>query len=253
MSSIDPIRRLKEIARDISQVPIQNVPRSLDKVFFICVNTYKGFQVNIGSSPMMDAFNLARVVKLKGYQLFFIHNPHSAIFMQYFAAMLSSVNNHLIFMYIGRGTGVEDLDGDEVDGVDEALVFDDGVIIDDDLVSCLVRYKNENSRLTLITDASYKDTIWDMNEKAKNGKPIPPGVLSLSAETRLTTMTPTVEAEARVEKGMLAEALTLAFRQNIDATPNQLQTMVENKLREAGQVYTVGSTSPELLDQPVLI
>ncbi|OHT02525.1 Clan CD, family C14, metacaspase-like cysteine peptidase [Tritrichomonas foetus] len=253
MSSIDPIRRLKEIARDIQQVPIQNVPREMEKVFFICINTYKGFQINTGSSPMMDAFNLARIIKHRGYQVFFIHNPHAAIFMQYFAAMLESVYKHLIFMYIGRGTGVQDLDGDELDGVDEALVFDDGVIIDDDLVTCLVRYKNQESRLTLLTDASYKDTIWDMEEKSKNGKPIPPNVLSLSAETRLQTMTATIEAEARVEKGAFAQALTTAFRQNAEATPDDLQRMMENTLREAGQVYTVGTTSPELLSQPVLI
>mgnify|MGYP001026855258 CR=1 FL=1 len=173
--------------------------------------------------------------------------------MDYFAAFLESTENHLIFMYVGRGTGVRDLDGDEVDGVDEALVFDDGVIIDDDLVTYLVRFKNPTSRLTLLTDAAYKDTIWDMEEKAKNGKPIPPKVLSLSAETTMQTMTETMEAEARVEKGAFAQALTQAFRTNPEATPNDLQQLMQSTLRDAGQTYTVGTTSPELLDQPVLI
>ena len=201
----------------------------------------------------MDAFNLARIIKQRGYQVFFIYNPHASIFMQYFGAFLEGTDNHLIFMYIGRATGVQDLNGDETDGVDEALVFDDGVIIDDDLVNCLVHFKNPNSRLTLVTDAAYKDTIWDMQEKAENGKPIPPNVLSLSAETKMQTLTATIEAEARVEKGEFANALTRAFRANVEATPNELQRLTESTLREAGQVYSVGTTSPELLDQPVLI
>lgn len=253
MSSIDPIRRLKEIARDVQQIPIQNVPQVMDKIFLICINTYKSYQINTGSSPIMDAFNLARIIKQRGYQVFFIHNPHANIFMRYFAAFLESTENHLIFMYVGRGTGVRDLNGDETDGVDEALVFDDGNIIDDDLVNCLVHCKNPNSRLTLFTDASYKDTIWDLQEKAQNGKPIPPNVLSLSAETKLQTMTATIEAEARVEKGQFAQALTRAFRNNPEATPNDLQRLMESTLREAGQVYTIGTTTPDLLDQPVLV
>ena len=250
--AMDPIRRLKEIARDLQAIPIEMV-RDMDKAFMICINTYKSFKLNLGSSPINDAFQLARIVKQAGYEVFFIHNPHAAIFLKYFDAFLQRTHGHLIFLYVGRGTSVEDLNGDELDGYDEALVFDDGNIIDDVLVTHLERCKNPDNILTLLTDASHKDTIWDMEEKAANGQPIPPRVRSLSAETKLATVTVTPEACRRVEQGAFAQGLTRCLRGDPKASPNDMKAQMESILREAGQVYTVGTTSPELLDQPVLL
>jgi dTDP-D-glucose 4,6-dehydratase len=69
---------------------------------------------------------------------------------------------HLLLLYVGRGTSVRDVSGDE------ALVFDDGNIVDDDLISRLVRYKNQRSVLTLLADARQPDVIWNMVEKVRN-------------------------------------------------------------------------------------
>lgn len=225
----------------------------MDKVFFICINTYKSYKLNLGAAPIQDAYGLARVVKQAGYEVYYIHNPHSQIFLQYFDAFLNLTQKHLIFLYVGRGTSVRDINGDEVDGYDEALIFDDGNILDDDLVAHLEMCKNRSNVLTLLTDANHKDTIWDMQEHAANGKPIPENVRSLSAETRMATVTVTPEACVRAEKGAFTHALTRALRANPQATPNELNDAVSAILGEAGQVYTASSTSRELLDQPVLL
>jgi hypothetical protein len=252
MADFDPIRRLKEIAHDLQAIPIQRV-REMQKVFLICVNTYKSYQLNLGTAPIQDAFQLARLVKLAGYDIYYLHNPHAATFLEYFDAFLHFTNYHLIFLFVGRGTSVADLNGDELDGRDEALVFDDGDIIDDDLVTHLVRNKDPRSVLTLLTDALHKDTIWNLTEKAENGEPIPPLVRSLSAETKLQTQTATFDAVIRVEKGAFTHALAQALRNNPRGTPKDFEPQVRSILKEVGQVYSFGTTSPELLDEPLLI
>jgi hypothetical protein len=252
MADFDPMRRLKEIARDVEQIPLQML-KEKQKVFLICVNTYKSYQLNLGSSPMADAFELSRQVKKADYEIFYLQNVHAATFLDYFDAFLQLTKFHLIFLYVGRGTSVADLNGDETDGRDEALVFDDRLIIDDDLVTHLVRNKNPSSVLTLLTDALHKDTIWNMTEKAENGEPIPALVRSLSAETKLQTMTRTFDAVIRVEKGAFTHALAQGLRSKLKATPKDLEEGVRSILAEAGQVYSFGTTSPELLDEPLLL
>jgi hypothetical protein len=251
--ALDPIRRLKEIARDAKQIPLEVFRKEMHKVFLISINTYTSYDMNIGSGPFEDAFQLARIVKLSGYQIFYIHNPHAATFLDYFDKFLSLTTSHLIFLYVGRGTSVADVSGDEADGFDEALVYDDANIIDDVLVTHLVNHKNPGSQITLLTDARHKDVIWNMCEKAEDGRPIPPGVRSLSAERRWQTVTKTLDEDVRVEKGTFVHAITEALRRDPKATPRSLQELVTDRMREVGQAYTFGTTSPGLLDEPLLI
>ncbi|MDR0685086.1 MAG: hypothetical protein LBF83_08150, partial [Spirochaetaceae bacterium] len=144
------------------------------------------------------------------------------------------------------------MNGDESDGYDEALVYDDENIIDDVLVTHLVNNKNPENIITLLTDARHKDVIWNMHEKAEDGRPIPPGVRSLSAERRFQTMTKTLDEDVRVEKGAFVHAITEALRSDAKATPRSFEQLVTDRMREVGQAYTFGTTSPELVDLPLL-
>jgi hypothetical protein len=251
--ALDPIRRLKEHARDAKQIPLEVFRQQRERVLLISINTYTSYDMNIGSGPFEDAFQLSRIVKLQGYEVFYIHNPHAATFLNYFDKFLALTTNHLIFLYVGRGTSVVDLNGDEGDGYDEALVYDDGNVIDDVLVTHLVNYKNPNSVLTLLTDARHKDVIWNMHEKAEDGRPIPPGVRSLSAERKWQTMTKTLDEDVRVEKGSFVHAITQALRADAKVTPRGLEAQVTDLMKEVGQAYTFGTTSPELANLPLLI
>jgi hypothetical protein len=250
--ALNPIRRLKEIARDAQQIPLEVFRQRMERVFLISINTYTSYDMNIGSGPFEDAFQLARIIKLNGFEIFYIHNPHAATFLNYFDKFLSLTTNHLIFLYVGRGTSVADLNGDESDGYDEALVYDDANIIDDVLVTHLVNHKNPENIITLLTDARHKDVIWNMHEKAEDGRPIPPGVRSLSAERRFQTMTKTLDEDVRVEKGAFVHAITEALRNDVKATPRSIEQLVTDRMREVGQAYTFGTTSPELVDLPLL-
>lgn len=253
MVEFDPIRRLKEIARDLDQIPVQKIPDEMGKICLFVINTYKSYRINLGIGPFHDAFMLARVIKAHGYQIFYLHNPHCSHFLQYLDLFLQRTTQHLIFSYVGHGTGVIDLNGDEADGMDEALVFDDGNIIDDDLIEHLVHNKSPYSRLTLLTDAAYKDTIWDMKDLSASGKPVPPNVVSLSAETVIPDNSFSMEQAMRHEQGAFQQGLSRVLKGNPDATPNDIGYLIENALREEGQRYTAGASTPSLLDEPFFL
>lgn len=70
--------------------------------------------------------------------------------------------------YSGHGTQRTDLDGDEADGKDEAFVFKDGVLLDDEIATIINNMKC--SKLVCIADSCHSGTVWDTNKFNDNVK-----------------------------------------------------------------------------------
>ncbi|KAH7333542.1 caspase domain-containing protein [Rhizoctonia solani] len=81
------------------------------------------------------------------------------------------------FHYAGHGTQVQDKDGDEDDGYDEAIQpvdwattyqrGDEGLIIDDEFRDFLVDPLPSNSTLTAVVDCCHSGTILDMEQETR--------------------------------------------------------------------------------------
>lgn len=72
----------------------------------------------------------------------------------------------LLFYYAGHGVQVADENGDELDGMDEALVpvdFDSaGALLDDEIHALTVRKLPKGARLTAVVDASHSGSVMDL-------------------------------------------------------------------------------------------
>ncbi|KLO12326.1 hypothetical protein SCHPADRAFT_426211 [Schizopora paradoxa] len=81
----------------------------------------------------------------------------------------ASPNDSLFFHFSGHGTQIKDLDGDEIDGYDEAIVPLDsedekngGYIIDDEMHKILIRPLPAGCRLTALVDSCNSGTALDL-------------------------------------------------------------------------------------------
>lgn len=74
------------------------------------------------------------------------------------AAAQLEAGDYLLITYSGHGTFVKDLNGDETDGRDEALVLYDGILLDDTIYELWTLFK-EGVRILLITDSCYNATV----------------------------------------------------------------------------------------------
>lgn len=66
--------------------------------------------------------------------------------------------DRLFISYSGHGTRVPDLDGDEESGKDQAMVFYDRLLIDDELKKCWSRF-NSGVKIFMLTDSCYNGTV----------------------------------------------------------------------------------------------
>ncbi|EAX81754.1 Clan CD, family C14, metacaspase-like cysteine peptidase, partial [Trichomonas vaginalis G3] len=171
-------------------------------------------------------------------------------FLHYLDYFFKNTTKHLALFYVGHGTNVKDLDGDEDDGFDEALFFVNGVVVDDVLIDHLIKHKNPESVLTLITDACHSGTIWDIQSGNCNGRELPAKIMSISAAADKQTAKQTVVE--RVEQGMFSYNFEKLIKQDANLKPRDLKRGIKTALQKYGQTCAIATTSAELLDIPIM-
>jgi hypothetical protein len=246
---MDPLRSLKALGRDVAAVPVNRLPASFAKAAFLCVNTYTSSRLNLGKGPLNDALSFATCVKRYGFEIYFLHNPRRKNFLTYLDAFFSRTTEKLIFFYVGHGTNVRDMDGDEADRQDEAFVFEDGEVIDDDLLTHLSENKHPDSHLVLVTDACHSGSIWDIPTITVRGRSLPPNVLSLAAANDAQTAKQTTIE--RKEQGVFTYNLTKIIAADPHASPRDIAAKMRTALKPYAQSFTVGATTTSLVDAPL--
>jgi hypothetical protein len=187
---------------------------------------------------------MAHYLKNFDFDAYFISSPRCKDLLKYLDAFFRNTTGQFVFFYVGHGHSLRDVD--EIDGNDEAFVFDDGVILDDDLVTHVIENKNPSSEIILITDACRPGTIWDLQNGVVRGRQLPPGLLSIS-----TVPDTIIARQAKMDQGIFTENLTRALNADQDATPADIAVKMKAALREYSQTFALGTTSPSLLTQPL--
>jgi hypothetical protein len=242
------MNQLLTYGQNLSNIPIKKLPSSIDRACFIICNSYTNPKLALGTGPINDALNVAKLAKHQNMSLYFFHNPKKNQFLQYMDKFFQISENHLLLFYVGHAANVKDKNGDEDDGYDEAFVFDDGYIIDDILLEHLIKYKNPNCQITLLTDACHSGSIWDIQSGQNNGTPLPPNIISISAAEDSETAKQTVIEQA--EEGLFTHNFKNLIKQNPQITPKQLKVELDRILKRYKQTATIATTSPDLCDIP---
>lgn len=226
------------------------LPTDLSRCVLICCNTYTRPDYSLGVGPMNDALSVASYMKQIGFDLYFMHNPKSKDFLKYLRHFIKNTKEYLVVYYTGHGGSVKDLNGDEDDGKDEALVFDDKFLIDDDLADAIASSgKPESSIICLINDCCHSGTIYDLKPGLYNGKKMPSNIYSLSAARDSQTAKQT--SVGGKDQGIFTFYLFKILSTYPDLTPTSLEPRINQYLKKFDQNYVCSATSPEVLNEPI--
>lgn len=240
---------IKKYGTDITNVSVNNLPKNLQRVGFVVINCYIGTRYSLGDGPLNDGYNMVKCLKRYGYQVFYTLDSKKKGFMDKLAFFLQSTMKELAVFYVGHGTNAVDTNGDEADGEDEALVFVDGNVVDDDLVDSLIKNKNNQNKVILISDCCHSGTVWDLQGGNVNGRKLPEGVISISAANDKQTAKQTVAD--RVEQGMFTYNLMKALKTSPNMTAVETKKNLTTALRRYAQTVTIGTTTASLLNEPL--
>ena len=240
------IRELNQYAIDLSKKP--NLPKTFKKACFLCCNTYTKPAYKLGVGPLNDTLTVAVNHKKMGYVCYYLHNPTAADFMKYLKLFMSHTTSNLTVFFTGHGAGVKDQNGDESDGYDEAMVFDKGHIIDDDLVPVLAT-ANGKVKIVLLTDCCHSGSIWDIQSAKKHGIKLPKNIISLSAAKDEQTAKQTTMKQK--DQGIFTYYFWNLFNQMKNPTVKAMEPKVNASIQRFKQYFTIASTSNNMLTDPL--
>ena len=141
-----------------------------NKIALVFANSYSGSN-SLGDGPKNDAALTIAQLHNYGYATILASDPSKKDFKMTLKTYLSKDIDSLFIYFSGHGLSITDRNGDEIDGMDEALVFKDGYILDDDLYSLMRHHKCK--RLILMVDSCHSGSIFDIHDD--------PSILTISA------------------------------------------------------------------------
>ena len=226
------------------------LPTNLKRCVLIGCNTYTRPDYSLGVGPMNDALSVASYMKQIGFDLYFTHNPKSKEFVKYLSHFIKYTQEYLVVYYTGHGGSVKDLSGDEEDGNDEALVFDDKFLIDDKLADTIANAgKPDSSKVCLINDCCHSGTIYDLKPGLFNGKQMPDNIFSLSAARDSQTAKQT--SVGGKDQGIFTFYLFKILSTNPNLTPKTLEPRINEYIKRFDQNYVCSATSSDILNVPI--
>ena len=247
------LKQLKEIGCDASTTPVKLFTQPITRVCFICANTYTTPTRQLGVGPLNDAITVGANHRLMGYFVYYLHNPKSKVFMEYLKMFLRLTSENLTVYYTGHGSQVRDRSGDEADGFDEAMVFEDTYVLDDDLAEAVKKNANGRCRVLLLNDCCRSGTIWDIPEDIRKAeRSFPPNIMSFSG-SRDSQTSKQVSGLGNIgsAQGLFTFHFFQHVRKNRMITPNQIRPLLNRDLQRYSQTVEIYPTRRQMFDEPI--
>lgn len=243
------LAQLNELAIDLKTVDISSFTEDIPRACLILCNTYTKPQYKLGVGPINDSITVAANHKRMGYTVYFLHNPTSEVFLEYLVLFLTKATQYLTVYYTGHGANVKDTSGDEEDGLDEVMVFDEDYILDDLLAEIIQENANGTTKIILLNDCCHSGTLWDIPLEIDEAQTFPANVICLSAADD--------DEQAKQgrqgfnDQGFFTFIFFQEVRRNKALNPRDIQNRVSSQLVNYKQCVIVSPTRAELMDQPL--
>lgn len=158
--------KLNSVAKKIHAYDEINL--SDNKICVCFLNTYeREGSLKLGTPPLNDGILMCEnLSKYFNYKCYYIHDGNANMFKDIFANIIKQIDKDIVIYYSGHGTQVQDLNGDEPDGRDEALCFVKRSIdlcVDDEIAN-IIRENNKCKKLILIADCCHSGSVWDLKD-----------------------------------------------------------------------------------------
>ncbi|KAK8840761.1 hypothetical protein M9Y10_030539 [Tritrichomonas musculus] len=219
-----------------------------EKILFIVCNNYKRPDYQLGVGPIDDALTVAIHHKKMGYNIIFLHNSTPHHFKKWLKHILQNTLSDLTIFYTGHGSQIRDVSGDESDGYDEVMIFDDGYIVDDDLGDYLHKYAH-GQRIVLLTDCCHSGSIWDIQSLKAEHENVAPNIISIAAATDAETSKQTKLGQK--DHGIFTYFFWNTFNENPMISTVEMKNKIDPILSRFRQMLDFCGTSDGIENEPI--
>ena len=245
------LKALGRISMCVNDKKSESIPSdSLFKVCFILCNTYDRDDYDLGVGPLNDALMIASNYHRRGYEVFYLHNPRKSEFIDYCTFFLKNTQKTLTIFYSGRGKTIAGSVNGEMCSNINAIVFDSGIIVEDELTKIVSQNSNSKAKITLITDSCNGGSPWNLSSVFKENHDFKSKIVSLSISNNV----PESENTAIDKKGQ--GLFTYYFCKYINEfpsiDPSQLCQKINPSLKRFNECVIFERTTQDLEVLPLL-
>ena len=133
----------------------------MKKALCVGINNYSGFANDL-KGCVNDANDWGTMLEYAGFQVEKVLDANATknAILSKFDQLITNATagDDIVFTYSGHGTSVADKSGDEIDGYDEALVVQDGTLLDDELREILQKAQAD-IHIVVISDSCFSGTV----------------------------------------------------------------------------------------------
>lgn len=133
------------------------------KAALLFINSYAETSFSLGEGPCNDGLTMKRKLESLGYSCYVYFDIEAHQFIKLMLSFTNTPFDKLVVYFSGHGSSVVDKSSDELDGRDEALVFKDACILDDDLRHLI---QTQIKNLILLIDCCHSGSIFDLSDES---------------------------------------------------------------------------------------
>ena len=225
--------------------PCESVPTDeLDKVCFIVCNSYSKEQLSLGMGPLNDGYNVWLSFIIHGCKIFYLHNPVVPEFVSYLKYFLQHTQVALTIYYSGRTASIPNQDPSKPNTT--AIVFDEGNLSSDELLSVLVENARKECRVTFISECRMGGAICQLDQANTQL----PNILLISGRINPDVLA-NQALKAHKLHSIFSYYLVKVLNEQSDITPLQTAERVDPLIRCFNITTALEASNTQIEEQPV--
>ncbi|KAK8845013.1 hypothetical protein M9Y10_021189 [Tritrichomonas musculus] len=249
----DALAAMKHLGNCVNDKNPEDCPYFLknginSKMLLVIVNTYVKPQYKLGVGPLNDAITVSVSHKKMGYKMLFLHNTTPTHFKKWLKFVLKNTQKDLTIFYTGHGCSLKDKTGEESDGYDEVMLFDNGYVLDDELSAYLAKYAH-GQRILLLSDCCHSGSMWDIQSMLQGRKQIASNIMSISAAKDDQTAKQT-KVNSK-DQGIFTYYFWEIWEDQNDITVKDMETKINPNISYFKQHFTFASTTESMKFEPI--
>lgn len=237
MTNQEKIEKLDSYAKNLENLNLDEFTEEIERACLIVVNNSIAKYAQYNAALIEDAIKIAEFCKEINYEIFYLVNPPQKQFLKWVDLIFKLTKDHLFFFYAIHGTVLKK-EGD-------SFCIADGNVLDAVILEHLIEHKNQESKVTFLTQSLSSDPFFDLEDIID----IPQHVLSFSLTTDLLS---THVADEDVQKGVdFTSKFCKAVLHKPSITPRELKEELNTVLSELSVVVYLSRSTVEDLDIPL--
>lgn len=221
---------------------------SYDKVCFIISNTYINEKLNLGVGPLNDGYMVGLHFYKLGYKIFYIINPLQRECEKFLQFFVKNSGSQFVIYFTGRIGKIRQKDNMH-DLPQTAMLFDDGHLFDDEVISLLTQNKSESeNKIVLISDSPHCEPICSFKTLSKSTLEELPNTIILSPHRN----SPSIDEKIALKRhGLFSFYLCKYLKQDPSISLQNLELKINSELNRFDETVQCEVQDPNIIDCPL--